>query len=55
MLIPAAVAVLFAFILGPAVTWVRRLCRSLAVAASSGLVAPLTVLVMASSPRWPAA
>ena len=60
VLIPAAIAVLFAFILAPAVTWVRRLLPlPLAVAAVvlGALVVAglLTVWSWRSSPRWPAA
>ena len=52
VLIPAAVAVLFAFILGPMVTWVRRLLPlplAVAVVVLGGLLVAglLTVLIMA--------
>ena len=52
VLIPAAIAVLFAFILGPAVTWVRRLLPlpfAVAAVVLGALVVAglLTVLVMA--------
>jgi predicted PurR-regulated permease PerM len=51
VLIPVAVAILFAFILGPAVTWVRRLLPlplAVAVVVLGAVVAAglLTVLVM---------
>jgi hypothetical protein len=59
VLIPAAIAVLFAFILGPAVTWVRRVGRhwrwqrSCWAPLPSRACSPL--LSRRSSPRSPAA
>ena len=61
VLIPDAVAVLFAFILGPAVSWVRRLLP-LPLAVAVVVLGALVVAGLltdadhdASSPRWPAA
>src|SRR4030095_1364512 len=47
VLIPAAIAVLFAFILAPAVTWVRRLLPLPFAVAAAGLLAGLVMAHLA--------